>query len=277
MNTFIADFKKEIDTITTQESDLISRTEQILLCCQNALIRLEHMVMTHSFKSLEEEIRIFKEYKPLIVSEWLFTNQYFLVHSQMPVGSRKTRLKYLNRHLCNYQKYITDNLEFYNHCQGKNTDLDTLYFTRQYYKPCLRAEPHVFISNPAFSTSHDITLATVMAYKRLSEALQEDIRNLKDENHSGKTDALKPPCALKWTGNKTELVEIIYALHISGMMNHGNGELIQSVRQFEAFFSIDLDHFHQLVSNIRNRTKSRAITLDKLANTLEQHFGLSEA
>ncbi|WP_242085544.1 RteC domain-containing protein [Aestuariivivens sediminis] len=276
MNTLITTFKKDIETIASQETNLITQTEKKILCCQNALYRLEQIVLSHTFKDVMEEVRVFKEFKPCIVSEWIFTKQYFKVQSQWPLGSKKTKIKYLNQHLAHYQKYLTEHLEFYTHCRRNDPKLDVLYFTRDHYKPCLRAEPYMFVNSPSFSTSHDITLATLLAYEQLIDTLQEALEALQSDLPGGPPKSLKQPPQLKWTGTKTELVEIIYALHVSGMLNHGQGDVIYAVRVFETLFGESLENFHQLVSNIRHRSRSRTIALDKLADTLEHHIALAD-
>jgi hypothetical protein len=49
-----------------------------------------------------------------------------------------------------------------------------------------------------------------------------------------------PKVKLTWTGNKTDLIELIYALDMEGSFNDGKVPLTQIAAYFERVFNIDL-------------------------------------
>jgi len=49
-----------------------------------------------------------------------------------------------------------------------------------------------------------------------------------------------PKVKLSWTGSKTDLIELIYALDTEGCFNNGKIPLIQIAAYFESVFNIDL-------------------------------------
>ena len=61
------------------------------------------------------------------------------------------------------------------------------------------------------------------------------------DNYMQKPSATSfPKVKLTWTGSKTDLIELIYALDTEGCFNNGKIPLIQIAAYFESIFNIDL-------------------------------------
>ena len=102
--------------------------------------------------------------------------------------------------------YVEKNFEFYQYCMSGNSFLDAHYFTRssQGNKSLDRDE--------SFSTGYDTRLAKILA----NELLKNLVLKLLN-----RTDAVQPE--LTWTGSKTDLIELIYALHGAEIFNNEIG------------------------------------------------------
>lgn len=68
-------------------------------------------------------------------------------------------------------------MEFYHYYLKNDTNLDKQYFLRQNKRVRLNIESYHFFSDQNFSTSHDNTVATIMAYENLIQQLHSDINN----------------------------------------------------------------------------------------------------
>jgi hypothetical protein len=73
---------------------------------------------------------------------------------------------------------------------------------------------------------------------------------------------------LRWTAPKVALIELIYALHASGVYNNGNTDLKRIASAFERFFQVDLGNFFNAFQEIRIRKKNRTVFVDRLKETL---------
>ncbi len=69
---------------------------------------------------------------------------------------------------------------------------------------------------------------------------------------------------LTWTFNKTDLVELIYALVALGVFNNGNVEIKSVVSFFETVFHVALGSYYHKYQDIMKRKKERTVFLDKL-------------
>jgi hypothetical protein len=70
------------------------------------------------------------------------------------------------------------------------------------------------------------------------------------------------------TSNKTDLVELIYALVEAGVLNNGTAEIKGVVLYFQRIFQVDLRAYYHKFSDISNRKKDQAVFLDKLKSCL---------
>ena len=75
--------------------------------------------------------------------------------------------------------------------------------------------------------------------------------------------------ALNWTGSKIDLVELIYALHHSKIINTGNIDLKEILLSFSTFFNIELDDsVYRTFHDIKNRKTIKTRFLNKIAENL---------
>lgn len=73
----------------------------------------------------------------------------------------------------------------------------------------------------------------------------------------------------QWTGTKTDLIELAYALHENQTINHGNIQIEKFTQDFAAFFGIDISNSSRMFINIKQRkTESRTTFLNRLAKML---------
>ncbi|WP_307810536.1 RteC domain-containing protein [Gelidibacter salicanalis] len=84
---------------------------------------------------------------------------------------------------------------------------------------------HRFFVDDQFATSQDSSVAMIMAYDMLIVYLQQEIEKLESNNNYNQNSMKQSSSKLFWTGNKTELIELIYALHSSGAIHSGTADI----------------------------------------------------
>jgi hypothetical protein len=77
---------------------------------------------------------------------------------------------------------------------------------------------------------------------------------------------------LFWTGSKTDLTELIYALHSSGAINSGTADIKELASAFEQIFNIELGNYYHTFIEIRARKSSKTKFLDMLTNVIIRRF-----
>ena len=73
---------------------------------------------------------------------------------------------------------------------------------------------------------------------------------------------------LFWTGSKTALIEMIYAVHCTGVINNGKADIKELVNAFEAILNIKLSRFYHTFFEMRLRKTDRTSFLDLMKRSL---------
>jgi len=115
-----------------------------------------------------------------------------------------------------------------------------------------------------FSTNCDYKVAKIFANDMLESYLTIELHKLEDKECSMVANTTFPKPRLTWTGNKSDLIEIIYALDTFACFNHGKTNLKSIVTYFENMFNIDLGaNISRVFSDLRIR-QNRTAFLDRL-------------
>jgi hypothetical protein len=119
-----------------------------------------------------------------------------------------------------------------------------------------------------FFTSHDTTVANIMAHDLLIVYLKKEIDKLENSNMDVNVAVLQNQSKLFWTGNKTDLIELIYALHASGAINSGTADIKEVASICEQMFNINLGDYYRTFLEIRLRKINQTKFIDKLKEAL---------
>lgn len=98
--------------------------------------------------------------------------------------------------------------------------------------------------------------------------MSNKLLNTEDNEHSLFS---YPKIRMTWTGNKIDLVELIYAWEEVGCFNHGNVNVKEIVAYIEVVFNIDLGDYYGTFKEMRNRV-NRTAFLDKLIKFLNDRM-----
>ncbi len=185
-----------------------------------------------------------------------------------PTEVTKRRNRYFENELNKLQQYFDNNLEFYQYFRMQSIFLDEKYFRRGKFDIRLNLDAFFFESDPRFSYSHDFKVSKILANDLLAIYLKAEITLLdKKEDFADKPQRL-PEERLIWSDSKTSLIELIYALHSSGVFNAGNAGIKDIASHFEIVFNIDLGDFYRTWLEIKERKSSRTKFLDLLKANL---------
>lgn len=262
-----------MDALENGGGDILFKAESGIVLVEKCLRRLQREITKKTFGSVEDEIYFFKYVKPQIFSKLIYYVKLFNIESKRPRGKGAAQIKYLEHQIDKLQTFFNDNLEFYNYYRRGAMSLDEQYFVRGNRDLRLPLESFHFLIDEQFSTCHDGTVATIMAYDMLIVYLRSEVDDLnKTAIEDPKNTPMEKPSNLFWTGSKTELIELLYALHASGTINSGTVDIKELASHFEHFYNIDLGNYYHTFIEIRARKNSRTKFLDKLIKVLNQRM-----
>lgn len=253
---------KELNLITFESISECEKLKLTIITCKKALNILKRKLTGYFFENSEEEILFFKVLKPRFYSKYIYYVSVYRYLIKKPLGSEHIISDYIAKESEELEKFYIQNQSFFLYYRTCSTHLDHLYFTRG--AGDIYAELEDFQGDEMFSTSHDYRLSKLIANEEYQKFLMQQQSNLEQ----GITVECKSP--ITWTGNQTELVELIYALAESGTLNNGNIEIKTAIEYFQAMFKVDLKHYYHKFRDITNRKKERAVFLDKLKMSLDR-------
>ncbi len=247
------------------EDNTLVQAEKGIRKSKETLKKIRDIITKKGFKTNYEEIRFFKSVKPQIYGRIIYYCRLITIENKRPRSGIKEQIKYLKFHIEKLQSYFNENLEFYNYYRRRSTHLDEHYFLRGKENLRLHPDNFHFLTDDEFSTSHDSTVATIIAYDMLIVYLTEEIEKLEYKRTKPNRNINQK---IGWTGNKIDLVELIYALHSSDCVNYGKADIKDIAKITERIFNLELGDFYRAFLEIRQRKKGRTKFLNSLKENL---------
>lgn len=267
MREFIDEIKTALDQrlqeIDVASPNLVSKAEQSFFAVQEQLAALKAFILNYQFSGDQEEIRFFKEIKPELLSEQIFYAELYQVEANRPFSSDAAVKQYLERELDRLHIFFDRNQQLFLYLATGKTHQDYEYFMRkQGASPSLSESQYDFDSR--FSTAQSNLVARIYAYQKLADYLRKAL-----SGEASPQEVNRQKKKLVWTGQKVWFVELIYALHASGVFNNGQIELRYLFEFFETAFNIKVGNYYSIfLKNIRPRKKIVNVFLDMLTNFL---------
>ncbi|RRA97047.1 RteC domain-containing protein [Paenimyroides viscosum] len=260
-------YKKTLYELETTINELeieteypIQRIEAVIVLIVNSLSKLKEFVLKKGFKNIDEEILFFKCQKPIIVAKLIYYNAIYKIETKKPYGAKPIR-KFLDEELNKLKRFFDNNLEFYKYYRTNNSFIDDKLFVRDKYDIKLSLDTYYFEADHRFSTSHDYKVAKIIANDLIQVYLEDQLNNI---NQKKAFDG----SSLNWTGSKTALTELIYALHSQGVFDNGNADIKVIAKTFELAFNISLGDFYHTYLELKSRKMNRTKFLDSLRDAL---------
>ncbi len=269
-NFLLENYKNQQKLNLENKTSEINRLKAQINESQLLLTILKEKIRTNSFKSQKDEIYFFKIIKPNIYADFIFFNDKLKYQVSKPNTTNSILKNYLKSELKKLESKKRKNLKFYQYYKHNSTFLDHFYFLRENKQLELFSSDISIYLDSEFYTSHDTLAAEVIAYDLLTNFYKQEINKLKNIS-SGKFDDHKKmtKSPLNWTASKTDLIELVYALKVSGAINTGNINTKELVTVFSSLFNIEVSNYYKTYSEIKNRSNERTKFLKKLTEDFQ--------
>lgn len=271
MNSFCTPFFQELERdfvlLKSSESNTIVRCQKIISFLEKKLKKLNKWVKNYSFECQKEEIYFFKELKPSLISKILFYQNVLKIESTLPPG-KKAKKKHYIKAINKLSEQTRENRDFYEYYRARATYNDHIYFIRRPYKDIFRDDPMQLYFDSKISTSHEYQVAKLISSDMLVNYLERKIDEINQKTGAAN---FRDPVNYTWSGTKIDLVELIYALKHTGLINNGNIDVKELATHLGNVFNIELeDSIYRIYQDIKLRKTVRTKFLNKLADNLNQ-------
>lgn len=264
----IKKYTNKINEIEQEELSNFSIVERGIKISREYLNKLRLIVRNNDFESETDEIGFFKIQKPFIYARLKFFAKVYNYLLEKPAGSNKVQRNFIDTKIKKLQDNYKKNLDFVKYYRENDTTLDHYYFVRGNDNLSLVSDTSHFYTDAEFSTSHDNSMAKIMAYDLLINFYNHELIKLGAVNKEVKNNCNK--VKLKWTASKTDLIELIYAIQATGAIRDGRVGIKEMATACEQLFNIDLGNYYKTYIEIKARKTERTNFINKLKKLLEK-------
>ena len=259
-----------LEQLVMTPGNQLTATKKAIKRTRLALVELRRLVIQRGFPDLKCEVQFFKEIKPAVQGRLFYYQAVFEIESLRFRSSPKRFKKSMQAKLNEIQQYMQQEVTHVQYYNCGFTHLDELYFIRGKEEIPVELRGNDYLMDEQFNTWRDQTFAKIRAGEMLMDYLTSEIRKL----GLPETDTLEYKFKKrKWTGSKTDLVEIIYALDAAKVVDNGRASIIDLARMFSLIFDVDLTkNLYSLFSEIKDRKKEQTAFLNLLKSFLQQQI-----
>ncbi|WP_423820438.1 RteC domain-containing protein [Salinimicrobium sp. TIG7-5_MAKvit] len=264
----IHNFHNQLSTQVMEIPQPLKKADAGIDLCNTTLSVLKDHIEKEDFENVPDEIEFFKNIKPCPMSYLIYFTEMRSCELRKPKAGDNFQIRFYEKELRKINKFFHKNNDFVHYMEQGHSYMDHQLFTRNHRKNFPFTPMINYYQYPEFSTSHDMLWSKVQAMYRFIHYVRESIQELKP---GGKDFIVeKKHKIVLWSGSKTALVELIYALYATGDLNHGTADLATIISSFEDFFNIRLDNTYKTYSEIKARKGIRTKYLQNLVLQLEQ-------
>lgn len=266
---------EEINKLNVKELNSCSYCKLMIGLYLKSLNELKVLVIKEGFSCEEDEIHFFKFIKPQVASNLIYFHSRLRIDLEKPIY-KDFQKKYFLEVLTEINNYLKLNKELVRYYRNKSSNLDDLFFLR---RNCslfeLEENAIVFLDNN-FSTLHDHTISKIIAYEYLINWIESAFNKPSQNEVMEKPTKYQNEKQIFWSGPKVALVELIYALYYSRMINNGKVGIKDLIKFFEKGLHVELSDYYHTFLDVKNRKINRTKFLDQLKQSLIEKMDSSD-
>lgn len=261
----LAKLEAILHDLPAQTTHPFEEIETGIKACTETLQTIRNHVCTAGFTSIQQECLFFKTIKPTVTGYLLGYLIWADIEKGCPVVHALQKEKYLTQHIEHLQNYFTEHQEVYEYMVTGRTHRDTEYFARNCSITSLHPHTVASYTDSEFATAVDGIVARFKAHQWVIQRLYTKLQAI---NPALAQKAGSKQGVLQWTGNKVDLIELLYALYASRVCNQGNATLKEIAESFQHMFNVQLGAYYRTYLEIQIRKNSRTRFLDSLKQNL---------
>jgi len=283
-NTFkvmLAELRGRLEAIAGRNLSLVERFNSSLSEIGAFLSEVRRAVQRVPFKELSDEVYFFKFEMSEYLSLQVFQVALFNLEKGKPVGVAELLREYYLEELRFISRFFKQHAFLYEYYRSGFTELDEVLFVRgaEASSPFLLGSPALDV---AYSTSGDYLFGKFMAYEALRDYILLELGKLDNGVALAVgVSGARPGGGKKWfdwSGEVINVVELGYALWLSGQIGSGKAGLQEIFRWLEESFGLDIGIPANRFREIKRRKRlSRTHFLDLCISALTDYMDQEDA
>lgn len=233
-----------------------------------SLLELHRELEMHISKtnlSLKSQIHCLKVVKPMIVGRRIFFHKIMVFERTYLASSNECHKVFYNSILHEIREYISSNRKLFTYYSLKQNDMDSTYFALNQHSGDLYSNQLSVDCYSVFHTTFSRKFANFVCCELLNDYVSWRLDELQS-NDSSKNEL--STFTLQWTGAKTSIVELGYALYASSSINGGTATIKEIIDILSETFDIDLVDYYRVYTDIKSRKKNQVIFIESLKTAL---------
>ncbi|RZM23537.1 MAG: hypothetical protein EOO88_25820 [Pedobacter sp.] len=277
--------RKKCEGLSAQLMDDLEKVESKGLGCfeklkaylnlvSDCLGRMKELVLSDGFSSQAEEIEFFKQLKPKVYGLLVFASERYAMESASALLIGRLDRFYKGQ-LAFIARFFRQHEFMYQYYRLGQVEMDGVYFVRgQRPSGVLGIDvPELDIS---FSTYGDYLFAKFIGYERLQNLILSEMQGY--GSSKGEVVRSKKGKSLKWTGDATNLIEILYGVFETKQFNQGEVDISDLVDVFSEVFEVNLSNYFQRFATIKRRKLvSKTRFLDQMRDAVAKRIDDADA
>lgn len=249
---------QQLSADAIEADNMLVKADRSFRTAQHYCTQVNGILKDFSFRDLSGEIHFFKNIQPLFLKELFYFSKLYALESDKPVGSRERQKAYYNLQLDRHSTLIDQHRSIYQYYRSGRSDCDHQFFIRGAKEAPFAPELNLYMDGQCASV-YSLKVSELLAAEELCDHITAKLEMVQAAHN----DAGESQSPLVWTDSNASLVELIYALHARGAINHGKLDMKQIIQRIELLFNVKLGNFYQVIKSIRTR-KDRTAFLNNL-------------
>jgi hypothetical protein len=267
MATYIESRIAELAT-DLRETETLEEIFRGISLLRHALVEIRQYIREHPFADQAEEIHYFKTLAPPVYGRLIYLVKVSEISIERLHANEHRIEALLQLELAKTENFFTKHGEFCQYYHLNRTYRDNYIFIRNARENEMLDYIEVFMGDDFCVGCY--WASRLWANQRLREYYTEALWKLK-QPEGWPTGGVGGP-EMQWTDSVSDLVELIYALHLKGSFNNGKASLKDMARWASAHFRIDITNVYDTVSSIGKRKKDTLKFLDDLRNRVARRL-----
>lgn len=269
-NARYVQLEEELELFNEMGISPIEKLTGIVKSVNQALEELKLELSGDPFKDKAEEIYFFKKIKPRFHACHIYAVELFTIETNKPVGDEHVFKNYYEQELKFIRKFFDKHQFLYQYYLLDGQDLDNSFFVRGAHQNNVLV-PGSPDMDTQFSTACDYIYSRFIAYEQLQEYLIQCLYNPSGMESLSRFPQKKVP--FKWTGDKSNLIELAYGIYDTFQINEGNVTIAEIIEWLEESLEINLSRYYRRFSEIKMRKSlSKTKFLDDMAAAVNKHI-----
>lgn len=266
----VTELEADLTRVALTSESMLNTAKSAIKRCRIALVELRWIVVNEGFPDLPSEIRFFKEIKPVAYSRLLFYQAVFEIESFRTKYDSERIKRYMKVKLDEIQIFMDENASSVQYHNCGFTYLDSLYFVRERDEIPVELRGSQYLMDEQFNTWQDYTFSVLRANDLLVEYLTREIARIDNQEQPNQ---LKLLSHYSWTGTKIDMVELIYALFFSRVINNGKTTIKELSRLFFQVFALDVEKdVYRYYTEIQQRKIEQTKFIEHLKSVLQYNI-----